>query len=59
MLKNETIEHVPFKVDEKYFTRKKYHGKLLLLVDIKIIPEYELIILVQAHVNVLQVNYRY
>lgn len=57
MLKNETIEHVTFKVDEKYLTRKKYHGKLLLLVDIKILPEYELIILVQAHVNVLQVNY--
>lgn len=57
MLKNETIEHVTFKIDENYLTRKKYHGKLLLLVDIKILPEYELIILSQAHVNLLQVNY--
>ena len=37
--------------------RKKYHEKLLLLVEIKILPEYELIIFVQAHVNALQVNY--
>ena len=57
MLKNETIEHVTYKVDEKYLTRKKYHEKLLLLVEIKILPEYELIIFVQAHVNALQVIY--